>query len=270
MKTFIKSISNIHRDKGNNVMIFSTPRSGSTWLMELIKTQPEFKICNEPLNIRNKNIARALGTSNWADLYSENHTEIQKKYFSEIISNKHSFLNGSPFRKYYRPLSSRIVFKIINAGELIANDIAEASKSKLIYLLRHPISVSLSRKQLPRFDALTDVTILKEFSSDEIKIIEKYKSNDNHIIKAVLSWCIQNKLALNRAKKNWIIFTYEQLVVNPDPIIKLLSKKLNFKRSDRIYSNLKIPSAVTVQSTPGTMNFIKEANEYDIINKWRK
>ena len=60
------------------------------------------------------------------------------------------------------------------------------------------------------------------------------------------------------------------MVVNPDPIIKLLSKQLDFKKSERIYSNLKIPSAVTVQSTPGTMNNIKEADAHDIINKWRK
>ena len=270
MKSFIKSISNKHNDKGENVMIFSTPRSGSTWLMELIKTQPQFKICNEPLNIRNVNIASALGTSKWADLYSENYTEVQKKYFREIILNKHLFLNGSPFRKYYRPISSRIVFKIINAGELIANDIAEASKSKLIYLIRHPIAVSLSRNQLPRFDALTNASIDKELSLEEIEAIKKYKYDNNHLIKATLSWCIQNKLALNRSNKNWIIFTYEQLVVNPDPIIKLLSKELDFKKSERIYSNLKIPSAVTVQSTPDTKNFIKEASEYDIINKWHK
>jgi hypothetical protein len=270
MKTFLKSISNIHYDKGDNVMIFSTPRSGSTWLMELIKTQPGFKVCNEPLNIRNANIARALGTRKWTNLYSENFTETQKNYFQEILSNRHLFLNGSPIRKYYRPISSRIVFKVINAGELIVNDIAEASKSKLVYLIRHPITVSLSRKQLPRLDALTDVSILKEFNSDEINTIEKYKYDDNHVIKAVLSWCIQNKLALNRANKNWIIFTYEQLVVNPDPIIKLISEKLDFKKSERIYSNLKTPSAVTVQSNPGTMDLIKQANEYDIINKWRK
>ena len=54
IKLFLKSISNIHRDEGNNVLIISNPRSGSTWLMEMIWSQNKFKAINEPLNIRRK------------------------------------------------------------------------------------------------------------------------------------------------------------------------------------------------------------------------
>ena len=269
LETFVKKISNIHRDKGNNIAIFSTPRSGSTWLMELIKTQSDFKTCNEPLNIRDDKISSALGIRNWNDLYSMHYTGAIKQYFEEITFSKHQFLNGNPFRKYYRPFSSRIVFKIINGGELIVDEIAEASKSEIIYLIRHPIAVSLSRRQLPRLQTIANKDIIREFTKNEIHTIEKYKNNTNHIIRASLSWCIQNKLALKRANSNWVIFTYEQLVLNPKPIIDFISTRFNFKNREVFFSNLKKPSAVTVQSRPGTQKYIKDAKELDLINKWR-
>ena len=68
IKLFLKSISNIHRDEGNNVLIISNPRSGSTWLMEMIWSQNKFKAINEPLNIRRKEIAKYLGVSSFSYL----------------------------------------------------------------------------------------------------------------------------------------------------------------------------------------------------------
>ncbi len=46
-----------------NVFIFTTPRSGSTWLMELIWSQPGFRCVNEPLDIRDPLVARSLEIS---------------------------------------------------------------------------------------------------------------------------------------------------------------------------------------------------------------
>src|SRR5690606_24342168 len=49
----LRWISNVHRPNGlPNVCIVSAPRSGSTWLLELVLSQPGFKPCNEPFNLR--------------------------------------------------------------------------------------------------------------------------------------------------------------------------------------------------------------------------
>ena len=64
MSLALRSVSNRHRPGTRpNVFVFTTPRSGSTWLMELIQTQPHFKQCSEPLNLRMPGIARRLGIS---------------------------------------------------------------------------------------------------------------------------------------------------------------------------------------------------------------
>ena len=70
---FLRSYTNLHiKGSSENVFIFSTPRSGSTWLMELIWTQKGFKYCNEPLDLRNKLLRSKLGFDSWNQLYEEN------------------------------------------------------------------------------------------------------------------------------------------------------------------------------------------------------
>ena len=66
IKDIVKPMSNVHRPDGRpNVFLFSTPRSGSTWLMELIWTQPGFKYVNQPLSLLNPRVRRHLGISDW-------------------------------------------------------------------------------------------------------------------------------------------------------------------------------------------------------------
>jgi hypothetical protein len=72
----VRSVSNRHRPDGRpNVLIFTAPRSGLTWLMELIASQPGFKHCNEPLDLRHPDVVRGLGIREWNDLYSRSRDE---------------------------------------------------------------------------------------------------------------------------------------------------------------------------------------------------
>ncbi|MGH8501120.1 MAG: hypothetical protein ACREVE_01355, partial [Gammaproteobacteria bacterium] len=64
--TLIKYLCNFHRQGSKpNIFIFSTPRSGSTWLMELMLTQRGFKSCSEPFNLRFTEVATTLGIYDW-------------------------------------------------------------------------------------------------------------------------------------------------------------------------------------------------------------
>jgi hypothetical protein len=53
LQLLVKALTNVHRQGPlPNVFLFATPRSGSTWLMEIIASQPGFKYYDEPLNPR--------------------------------------------------------------------------------------------------------------------------------------------------------------------------------------------------------------------------
>lgn len=272
LKNTIRSFSSLHlKGDEKNVLIFSTPRSGSTWLMELIATQPKFRIANEPLNIRRKEISTSLGIDNWDDLYSPAHEARVLEYFGEIAKGKYRFMGASPIRKQYRPITRRIAYKVINGAEQMVDKIAEVTNSTVLVLIRHPFSVSLSRKVLPRLDILTSPQLMKGCSEEQKKLaIEIRDGKSSFMQKAVLSWCIQNKLVLDIQKPNWMVFTYEQLITDPRPIINAIQTGLDLTDPDEMFQRLSIPSAVTVQSEQGTAEHIQSDKRNNLISKWEK
>ena len=116
VKRIMKSASNVHRPDGRpNVFLYSTPRSGSTWLMELIWSQPGFKTCNQALYLENPVVHKHLGISEWDELYSVDATEKLRSMSSDCVTGA-SASNPNPVRRYYRPITHRIVSKEIHAS----------------------------------------------------------------------------------------------------------------------------------------------------------
>jgi hypothetical protein len=263
---------NVHKiGVKKNVFIFSLPRSGSTWLMELIWSQPGFKYCNEPLNLKGKLISNKSGISGFEELYSDSVKDKLLNYFKEIVNGRFHFLDPNPFRKYYRFFTSRVVFKVIHGGEKFINDISDDCNGRVIYLLRHPIPVALSRKVLPRMDQLCSDYVLNHFTEEERVAAKALNETGTSMERRVLAWCLQNKLALMQRRKDWLVITYEQLTVDPAPVIEVLVKELELSIPERIYKHITIPSAVSVQSDSDSIGFMKvEGKEREVlIEKWK-
>ena len=193
--------------------------------MELIYSQPKFKACNEPFNLRNPNVSKYLGTSNWDDLYSMKFKNSFFNFFDDIIQRKVKFLNPNPFRINYKLFSSRIVFKILHAGEDKIEQIDNKFNSNIIFLLRHPLAVTTSRKVLPRLNTFLNSDFKNNLSNKQLQYALQIANSNNFLKKGVLSWCIQNHALLKSLKSNYILITYEQMVTEPEVIIKYLAQK---------------------------------------------
>jgi len=270
----IKSYSNIHSaGEKPDVFIFSTPRSGSTWLMELIATQPKFKYCNEPLNMRNYRIRETSKIKTWEELYGDGRREKLGPYFKNIHNGRVRFLNPSPMRRYYRPFTSRIVYKIINGAEVDINWMAATVSGRVIYMLRHPIPVILSRKVLPRLDVFLNSELSTRFTNEQLDYAQSIVEGTDYFQKGAVSWCMQNAAALAEEKSLWTIVTYEQLVVDPEPVILVLDKNLELAKPEQMLAHLGTPSKVTVQSDLETKQHFQiqnESNRQWLIEKWKK
>lgn len=146
---FVLSITNLHkRGKKPDVFIFSMPRSGSTWLMELIWSQSGFKYINEPLDLGYDWICKYSGINGFQEYYENDISKKLVKYISDFSEGSSNFLNPSPFRKHHKFYTNRVVFKIIHATDLYIDDILSSINSKGVFLIRHPFDVSLSRKRI--------------------------------------------------------------------------------------------------------------------------
>lgn len=94
LKQLLKSLVNIHMPGGHNVFIFTSPRSGSTWLMELILTQPGFKPCADPFDLRDPTVKMKLnswGVTEWSDFYDKNIEKALREYISGYCDGRYHF-----------------------------------------------------------------------------------------------------------------------------------------------------------------------------------
>jgi hypothetical protein len=274
-KYIIKSFSNMHRQgKAPNVFLFSTPRSGSTWLLELIWTQPGFKHCDEPLNLRDPQVRKNLGINQWKDLYTDACAlPALERYFRGFQEGKIGFKNPKPFAGNYRPLSSRIVYKIIHGGEGYINWFRDTFQGKIVVLLRHPVPVTLSREVLPRLHAYLPSDYGRHFSMEQTEFAQEIIDRGSRFEQGILSWCLQNAVPLWQRADDWVVVSYEQLVSDPEPLVLHLARQLELPEPDRMLERLSIPSGSSRKSDNKTQQFLQAQNVPEerrwLIEKWK-
>jgi len=271
-KFLVKRVANVHRPRGGDVFLFSTPRSGSTWLMELIASQPGFKFCNEPLNLRSPRIRRFLGTADWRQLYGDAATPLLHRYFASIHQGRLHLLDPSPLSRYYRPFTRRIVFKIIHGGEDRVNWFRETFGGHIVYLLRHPIPVSLSREIYPSLDALLDGDYPRHLTAEQLRYARSIAESGTRLERGVLAWCLENVVPLRDMTDDWVVVSYEQLILDPRPVIERLAERCNLPRPERMLARLAVPSLVKRKSDEETRRALENGGTPRpwFAEKWRK
>lgn len=263
-----------HQGAKPSIFIFSTPRSGSTWLMELILTQRGFKSCSEPFNLRMDAVANSLGIRDWDSLYSDSARPKIERHINSFIEGgwQGAYKNRYPWQRYYRPYTNRVVFKVLHAGNEKIDWFIDTFNAQAVYVMRHPLPVALSRKELPRLSTFINTGYSNYFSDQQISHAKHIAADGSRLQKAVLDWCLQNSPALKRHMDKVIFVTYEQLVLDPEPVINALSRGLDLEDTARIMEKISAPSGSVNQSTKETADVLASKSKPEkawLIEKWR-
>jgi hypothetical protein len=278
-KGLVTTCLNIHRQgEAADIVILSSPRSGSTWLMELIATQPGIKAIDEPLNKDLLDYHRLLPIAtrwNYLDL-SREEREILAAFFLDDQKIRR-FGPIQALHKDYHFFTDRRVIKVIRANALI-EWFARDLKMDVIYLLRHPIAQSLSCMRRSHHCQIADYLNHPGFAQNYIS--ESLKSYLRNLIerggrleKFVAEWCLDNLVpikASEQAGREWLVVTYEELALNPIETIDLLCRKSNLQAREKMVSQLAIPSKVTDSSTEQTLEKIRRGDRRHLVTKWRQ
>lgn len=213
-------------------MIFSEPRGGSTWLMELLNYIPKSVTNWEPLHKIKGVIPKSY--------YWGNRVFIPQNVDNENYLN--TMKNILTLKMFSKWTLSKNSFNDINKGKIVITKFIQGNmllpwitnhinfNYKPIYLLRHPISTSLS--QIKAFG--NDNQSMKKFEiPDGInnqrfeKHLEYINSLETHLQRQVCLWCINNEYVLNFKdhELKWLILYYENLVLKPEKEIKLILKE---------------------------------------------
>lgn len=276
-KYTLRKFANIHFPGCKNLLIFSTPRSGSTLLMEMIAEQPGILPVREPLNLRRDYIRDTLRMSRWDEIYSEKNYERVVRYLQSFRYNlmvDSRFKREKPFSHTWHLFTNRLAYKLLHGMEHKVKELCRDLNGRAVILLRHPIPVSLSREELPRYEAFLNSEVSSQFTSDQLKFAKDIWINGTVFEKSVVSWCFQNKLLLKNSDKHLIV-TYEELVMNREPVIQKIADYFNLPDIPKMISRSLTPSGSTGKSTDANKELLKnvhrgEATFSELVTKWNK
>jgi Sulfotransferase family len=242
----LSALSNVHRQgPEQNILLFATPRGGSTWVMEILASQPGVKYFDEPFNIRRANVAHTKLFSGWEDLMPEtNSTDALVGYINDLAANRYPHMNPPPFRPLHRFRTNRIVFKIHELEHLVGT-LATRCNAQVVYLLRHPVPTTLSRVVFPRLEMFLGSPYYRGIIGDErtLREIERIVANGSHLERGIVSWCYENLVPLRHRDFDGLFVTYEELVVNPVRSCDLLLERLRFRHREAMLAAFDQPAA---------------------------
>jgi hypothetical protein len=199
IKFALSAISNIHRQgPEQNILLFATPRGGSTWVMEILASQPGMKYFDEPFNIRRANVAHTRLFRGWEDLMPDtNSPDALVRYMDDLAANRYPHMNPPPFRPLHRFRTDRIVFKIHELEHLVGT-LAKRCHAQVVYLLRHPVPTTLSRQVFPRLQLFLWSPYYRSVIGDDRKLreIKRIVAHGSHLERGTVSWCYENLVPL--------------------------------------------------------------------------
>lgn len=272
----IKNI-NIH----DTVVISGTPRSGTTWLMEIIGSIPSYTTVFEPLNPIWFPASRKLGFTDRPYISSEDHWEEGKRYFQHIFSGqmyKREYLYPFKMDMFVRSIfSNKLVVKFVRLNRLLPWISNNFHLKMIFFIIRHPCAVVSSQLNTGYTsyhstdgsykDIIPSIkTILKEMESiqeldvDIERIVRKLQ-HPEEILASV--WCIDNIIPLKMHKtSSYNMIVYEKLVSNLDNQINEIFNSLNIKISRK--GGFSTPSMVTKEHDK---QFIVDIDKQ--LSKWK-
>lgn len=277
-KLIWKTLNYHKKGDKNDIFIFTSGRSGGTWLTEMICTTKGMRYSQEPLSLELINHHRTKDLSKLRDGYNfiDDNKDLRplKNYFVDIINGKIDIKNPWKVNKPYFQISTdRTVFKICKALPLI-EWFYDNFQAHFIYFFRHPIASALSmEKNNFRYeigDYLNNPNYLKNhLNYDLYKLAKKIDSEGYPILKYVLRWILENlvpfKFFLSKKRKNCFFLSYEELVTKPLDCINYLANNCALDKNKMI-KYLGIPSATTLKK------FITDiyGPNSPLINKWKE
>ena len=277
LKYAAKSLGNIHfQGSRRNIFLFATARGGSTWLMEILASQPGMKYYDEPLNIRRKNVQCTGLFSSWQDLMPGARMDQQVlDYLNALAKNRYRFMNPPPLRKHHRFITTRIIFKIHEVEHLM-DAVAEQCDGQVVYLLRHPIATTLSRAVFPRLEQFVHSEYYRTqiLSREQVREIDSLWRLGSGLQKGTMCWCFENLLPLRKLKDNdWVATSYEELLLNAERTCRMLARRLDLTDLPRLLSAVGEPSANIQMSHDDTLQIMQCQDNTErrrrLVTKWK-
>ena len=272
-------------DKKNIIMI-SSGRTGSTFLMESMGAEPGLRFVNEPFTRKHisktdlKIFPKFKNIPTGGKYYTLNSEE--KQGVNRFLENyKYVRRAGpyNPFKSNFHFKSNRLIVKMLTMNLVLDHFLDQADKYQFLWLVRHPmptiissIPMKLRRETIDLKSYVEEDSFREEYLTDQQAefLIRTHENGAEHEVWAA-EWALDHVVPLSMYKgaygESMFLISYEQLVVDPQLVIGEMAKELKLDRPDLILKELRVPSA---SSRADKMAELKNFDPHKKIKSWRK
>jgi hypothetical protein len=270
----------VHRGRGkDDILLLSSPRAGSTWLMEVIASEPGMRFVNEPL--RPEYVDKARLPTQLDELPPLERKILDMPYSAEkqlrsIFTDPRITRLFGPydfFSPQFHWLTTRRIIKEVHSLGIADWIDHQDLGFKIVYLLRHPVSTALSmiRGCTLRAEANLRHQNFREryLTKAQVELGWTVLHDGSEFEKRILEWCLENivpwKIVTTRPH-DWLVVTYEELVLSPDQSLRLIASRLGLQHLDRLRQAMTRPSASTHDSR---LKLVRSSDPEFLVQEWR-
>jgi hypothetical protein len=261
-------------DLHETILIAGVPRSGTTWLMDIIKNIPGYTWFFEPINpvwfpesfkIGFKSRTYLPAEKDWQD-----GEEFLKKVFTGKVYSRIPPYLLDPKETACRLLGHKLIVKTIRLNRLLPWINKRFKLRDILLIIRHPCAVIASQMNTgfygyhpsfpPYYDAFPSIKNILDEASEIYGLndgilnrLQKIKTKEEILAAA---WCLDYIVPLKVRKPfPWKIVFYEELVKNGKKVVEDLLYKLGERKIiDSVVKRLNKPSVVAPK---GSTKFIR-------------
>ena len=250
-----------NHDINKSILIAGTGRSGTTWLAEILSNYLKYRIIFEPFNPRKVSLCKDFLNKQYIPPDSQNKEfyKIFNKTFSGKIRGR--WINQD--NRFFRP-DGRII-KSIRTSFFLGWFKLNFPQIPIIYILRHPCAVAVSRARLGwTTDDLDLILKQKELMNDHLQPYKPLIAGAKTIVERnACIWAVENFMALKQLNSgDAAVITYEDLHSSPEKVLQKISTYLGVDlefKGDSLRNN---PS-LTVKSHSNIMQ------NQDLLSTWK-
>lgn len=234
-------------DLNETIVVSGSPRSGTTWLAQILGGLPGYDLLKEPLNIKYAagNIRDRLRYGVYASPGNDPDEDIERYLYRALKGGVPAIAEspGTPalFFPFSRFLHRKLVVKFVRANRILSWLCWKYPVRGCVLILRNPLSMVASRKnasnvngfRIPsptEYQTAFDGWIPLETVEEYFPVFKKVKS----IVQFwTIAWWLDIVLPLRESPNNLIVTSYERLLTDSENeirrILKLLGKPFNSK-----------------------------------------